>query len=145
MTFHRWRDWIVDSVRRSAWAPVAVVAAHLVISKGTRGYATYASLDIWMHFLGGVAIALFFWRAVRSDAGARVLGQLSLSGQVVLTWALSGTATVVWECAEWTTDRLGVTHAQAGLPDTMLDMTMGLAGALLVLGCGVGSQRRGAV
>ncbi|WP_145197146.1 hypothetical protein [Planctomycetes bacterium Poly30] len=106
---------------------------HLLLSKGTRAYATYPSLDIGMHFLGGVAIAWFFWRAVQAESGAQVLGQLSRSGKALLTWALSGTATVVWECAEWTTDRLGVTHAQAGLPDTMLDLAMGLAGAILVL------------
>lgn len=128
-----WIQWIVQSVRAAGWAPVVVVLAHLSISRGTRGYAEIPSLDIWVHFLGGVAIGYFFYCAVRNESGARVLGQLTEAGEALLAWALAGTSTVAWECAEWTTDRLGFTSAQAGLPDTMLDMVMGGAGATLVI------------
>ena len=136
-SFTLWRRWILDSVLRFGWAPVGVMGAHLVLSKLTRLYARAPDLDIAMHFLGGIAIGYFFWRAVRSSLGGEVLGSMTLSGQVVTTFALACSSTVVWEFAEWTTDRLGITRAQAGLPDTMLDMAMGVGGGLLVLLWGV--------
>ncbi len=139
-TARLWPRWILDSARRFGWAPVSVMGMHLVASKGTRAYANFAALDIVLHFLGGIAIGFFFWRAVGSASGARVLGSLSASGRSVMTFGLAGTATVVWECVEWSTDRLGLTHAQAGLPDTMLDMAMGMAGGLLVIA--IGCMRR---
>ncbi len=120
---------------------MSVMGAHLVLSKLTRLYATAPDLDIAMHFLGGIAIGYFFWRAVRSPLGTDVLGPMTLSGQVVTTFALSCSSTVIWEFAEWTTDRLGITRAQAGLPDTMLDMAMGVGGGLLVLLAGLLRRR----
>ena len=132
-----WRRWILRSVLRFGWAPILVMGAHLVLSKLTRAYADFPDLDILMHFVGGVAIGYFFWRAVQSAEGAAVLGAQTLGGQAVATFGLAGSSTVIWEFAEWTTDRLGITHAQAGLPDTMLDMAMGFGGGLLVLAFGV--------
>lgn len=126
-------EWAGDSVRRFGWAPIVVMGTHLVLSKLTRVYAVAPNTDVAMHFVGGVAIAFFFWRSVRSALGGRILGPLTLFGQAVVAMALSCSSTVLWEFAEWTTDRLGLTQAQSGLPDTMLDMALGTLGGLIFL------------
>ena len=129
----RMRTWVLTSIRTAGWAPILVFTSHLVASRGLEAYHDAPWLDIPMHFMGGVAIAYFFWRSVTSPAAGPVLGAMSAFGNVVLTLALTCTSTVVWEFAEWTTDRLGWTHAQGGLDDTILDMLLGISGGATFL------------
>lgn len=126
-------EWARDSLRAAAWAPVTVFAIHLVVSRGLGWYETVPGLDIPMHFLGGVAIAYFFARSLRLESALPVLGALTTLGGFVFALALVGMATVVWELAEWTTDYVGLTRAQVGLDDTVLDMLLGLLGGLTFL------------
>ena len=126
-------EWVRDSIRSAAWAPVAVFVLHLVFSRVLGWYLTVPGLDMPMHFLGGVAIAYFFARSIRLESASPVLGALTTLGRCVLTIALVGLATVVWELAEWTTDSLELTRAQVGLDDTVLDMLLGLLGGVAFL------------
>jgi len=51
----------------------------------------------------------------------------------LLIFALTGTATVFWEFAEFFSDQLFATHAQLGLGDTLLDMALGIGGGITYL------------
>jgi len=127
-------SWIRAAVLRAGWAPIAVFLLHVAISRGLGAYLEYPWLDQPMHGLGGVAIAHFFWVATGLAEATPILGSLPRPGRLVSSMALVGTATVVWECLEWTGDALGYTSAQVGLDDTMLDMLLGLAGGALYFG-----------
>lgn len=123
----------MDSIRRFGWAPLAVLGLHILGSKVLGAYAAFPDLDVPMHVLGGMAIGYFFWRSAITAHGQIALGSLGLGGRAVLSAALTATSTLVWECAEWTGDRLGFTSAQAGLDDTMLDMVVGALGGVAVI------------
>ena len=86
-----------------------------------------------MHFAGGVAIAYFIAKSIATTAGKRLLGELTPVGASVVVLSLVCSSTVLWEFAEWTTDRLRWTRAQGGLDDTMSDMFVGLVGGLAYL------------
>ena len=120
--------WVIEAVRRGGWAPLGVFLAHILVSRGLGLYREVPHLDVPMHLAGGVAIAYFFARAVELEVGRVVVGALTPYGAGLLTLALTCTAAVGWELAEWTSDALGWTSAQAGNDDTMLDMLLGVVG-----------------
>ena len=118
---------------RAAWAPLLVFGLHLFISRVLNAYLLIPPLDIPMHFFGGVSIAYFFARSAR----ALPVGTISPAFRpwlvAVLVFALTGTATVFWEFAEFFSDHLFATHAQLGLGDTLLDMALGVGGGVTYL------------
>lgn len=124
------QDWILASLRAAGFAPIAAFLLHIFLSKVLGSYGAIPNLDIPMHFLGGFAIAFFFWRSVSCSEAEPVLGQLTSFGRFLLALTALGATTVLWEFAEWSGDRLGLTHAQAGLDDTMFDMFVGICGGL---------------
>jgi hypothetical protein len=126
--------WLRAAILRAGWAPIAVFAIHVVISRGLGAYLALPGLDVPMHILGGVAIAHFFRLGTAVPEATPVLGNLSRSGRTILCAALVAAAALVWELLEWTGDALGYTSAQVDLDDTMLDMLLGLAGGALYLG-----------
>ncbi len=125
--------WLSTSIRSAGWAPVVVFSLHVVLSRGFGAYLAVPGLDIPMHVLGGVAIAFFIWRAIALPAATPVLGRPSDTGRLLLAFTAVCTAAALWEFAEWTTDRLGLTEAQVGLDDTLLDMALGIAGGTVFL------------
>ncbi len=117
-------------VSRAGWAPLLVFLLHVFISRVVNGYILYPPLDIPMHFFGGVAMAYFLakcFSALPDNAIARSLRSLA---EVVFVVSLTTTSSVIWEFAEFTSDTVFGTHAQLGLDDTLLDMALGIAGAL---------------
>ncbi len=130
---HKLIVWIWTSVRSAGWAPAFVFVFHVAVSRGLDAYLAVPELDIPMHFAGGVAIAFFLWRSVNIAAASQVLGSLTPIGRLLLTVAAVCTSTVVWEFAEWTSDRLGWSHSQLGLDDTLLDMLLGITGGMFFL------------
>lgn len=57
-----------------------------------------------------------------------MIGTLTGFGRILFTIAAVAASAVAWEFAEWVTDRLGWTHAQLTLGDTLFDMLLGLIG-----------------
>lgn len=88
-----------------------------------------------MHVAGGVAIAWFLHRAAVNAAHAGWLAPFHAVTHVVLVLGLVGSTTVLWEFAEYFSDRYLGTHAQGGLQDTLLDMALGLCGGIAMLAC----------
>lgn len=116
---------------QGAWAPIAVFLLHVFAARGLNAYAWFPPLDIPMHFTGGVAIAHFFAQALAAlpDGAIAVRFRTLLYGAA--TFALTCTAAVFWEFAEFFSDRYLGTNAQGGLGDTLLDMALGIAGGLI--------------
>lgn len=147
MKADRFLSWSLEAVRRGGWPAIAVFTLHVIASRFLHAYLRFPSLDIPMHFLGGAAIAYFFHRASLAASGHGILGPSHRGTHSVLVFALTSTAAVFWEFAEFLSDRFFGTHAQLGLEDTLGDMLLGICGGITLLGVALifdsrGSRRR---
>jgi hypothetical protein len=129
----RWSRAFAVALRRTAWAPLAVVAAHVVGGHLLDVYAWWPEYDMPMHFLGGAAIA-YVLRAVL-DAAAReeLLGTPNALAHALLALGLAAAVTILWEFYEFLSDRWLGTNTQIDLADTLGDLLLGLLGALAYL------------
>lgn len=129
MTKQQFTDWIVDTLRESAWAPLSVVAIYLT-GLAFHLYDLFPPLDIPTHFLGGVAITYLYRSAIKNSQ--RFAGEIPIGVQVLFAFACTGTTTVLWEFFENLVDYFLGTHMVLGLTDTIKDMFLGLLGALVL-------------
>jgi len=96
-------------------------------------YKRHPWIDIPMHVLGGVFIAYSFSLAITYYQKRKILSELNVLSRSVFLFALTSTATVIWELGEFTLDFLFATNAQASIEDTMLDMFLGLVGGTALI------------
>ncbi len=118
---------------RALAPPVAVLLLHAVLSLGLDAYDRFPWLDTPMHVLGGVAIAAAIERTLAALQRQRWIESIEPAVAAALVIGLSCLAALAWECAEFCSDRCVGTHAQLGVADTLVDMTLGLAGATAFL------------
>jgi hypothetical protein len=129
MTRKQVTDWILVTVRESAWAPLSVIGFYLVgLLFGW--FDSYPPLDIPTHFFGGVAITYFYRFAIRNSQA--LFGEIPFPIQVLFAFTCTGTTIIFWEFYEVTLDFLFQAHNVLGLGDTIKDMFVGLMGALVV-------------
>ena len=96
-------------------------------------YKRHPRLDIPMHVLGGAFIAYSFSLALTYFQQRKILSEMNVLSRSVFLFALTSTATVIWELGEFTIDFFFSTNAQASLEDTMLDMFLGLVGGTALI------------
>ena len=122
-------NWIFATLREAAWAPLSVVFFYLVgISLDL--FDLYPQLDIPTHFIGGVAITYFYQSAIRNSQ--RIVGDIPFPIQILLALTCTGTTIILWEFYENLFDYFFGTHMVRGLEDTILDMFLGLLGAMVL-------------
>lgn len=122
-------DWIITTLRESAWAPLAVVGFYLIgLALGL--FDQFPPLDIPTHFIGGVAITYFFRSAIKHSQ--KFLGDIPILIQILFAFTCTGTTIILWEFYENAFDFLFGTTMVRGLEDTIVDMFVGLAGALVL-------------
>jgi hypothetical protein len=129
MTRKQVTDWILVTLRESAWAPLSVVGFYL-LGLLFGWYDSYPPLDIPTHFLGGVAITYFFRSAIRNSQA--FLGETPFPIQVLFAFTCTGTVIIFWEFYENILDFLFHANNVLGLFDTLKDMFNGLLGALVL-------------
>lgn len=122
-------NWILVTLREAAWAPVAVFSFYL-LGLAFHLYDLYPPLDIPTHFMGGVAITYLYRSAIHNSQ--KILGGIPLPIQVMLALTATGTTTILWEFYENILDHFLGTQMVRGLGDTLLDMFLGLFGALVL-------------
>ena len=122
-------DWFVGVLKEAAWAPLSVVVFYL-IGLAFHLFDTFPQMDIPTHFFGGVAITYFYRVAIRNSQ--KILGDIPLPIRVLLAFTATGTTTILWEFYENTLDHFFGTHMVRGLEDTIVDLAMGLSGALVL-------------
>jgi len=122
-------DWILATLRESAWAPLSVFGFYL-FGVAIDLYDWYPWLDIPTHFLGGVAITYMYRSAIRNSQN--LLGEIPQAIQILLAFTCTGTTTILWEFYENIYDYLFGTHIVRGLEDTLVDLFLGLSGALVL-------------
>ena len=120
-------DWIFITLRESAWAPLSVFGFYL-IGLAFHLYDLFPPMDVPTHFLGGVAITYFYRAAIRNSQN--IFGDIPARVQTLFAFTCTGTTIIFWEFYENAFDYLFGTHMVRGLEDTVLDMFIGLMGAL---------------
>ena len=128
-----WLSWAITSLRRAAWAPIAVLMLHVAAVQCFDIYSRFPDFDMPMHFVGGVAIAHFFVACYRSASERELLGQPAAVVFPPMILGLTCLAAVVWEFAEFAGDQMLGTHSQPSLADTMLDLLLGLLGGTVLI------------
>lgn len=135
--------------------PTGVLAVHLVMAYVVGIYRAYPSFDIPMHTAGGISIGIAAVLFIRTLQRKRKLPALPWWFVVLFAVAMTALAATLWEFFEFSADNLYALSRefgfplpgifgeafedlgrrslsfQEGLPDTMLDMALGLAGGLL--------------
>jgi len=121
--------WVIATLREAAWAPLSVFGFYL-IGLAFRLYKIFPPLDIPTHFMGGVVIAYFYRSAIRNSQN--LLGDIPPLIQTLLAFTAAGTTTILWEFHENFLDTFFGTHMVRGLEDTLVDLSLGLLGALIL-------------
>jgi hypothetical protein len=121
--------WLGTTLREGAWAPVSVFGFYLVgLVFGL--YDKFPPLDIPTHLMGGVSITYFFRSAIRNSQ--KYLGNIPVLIQNLFAFTCTGTTIILWEFYENAFDFLFGTTMVRGLEDTVMDMFIGLMGALIL-------------
>ena len=121
--------WILVTLRESAWAPLGILAFYAIgLALGL--FDLFPPLDIPTHFMGGVAITYFFRSAIKHSQ--IFLGVIPTLIQTLFAFTCTGTTIILWEFYENAFDFLFGTTMVRGLEDTVVDMFVGLSGALVL-------------
>jgi len=121
--------WILITLREAAWAPLGIVSFY-VIGLALHLYDLFPPLDIPSHLLGGVAITYFYRSAIKNSQG--IVGGIPLPIQILLAFTCTATTTILWEFYETLMVLFFGFHIARGLEDTIMDMFLGLMGALVL-------------
>jgi hypothetical protein len=121
--------WIIATVREAAWAPLSVFILYLV-AREFQLFKLFPPLDIPTHLLGGIVIT-YFYRVAIWNAQA-VVGEIPLPVQILFAFTCTGTTTIFWEFYENIFDYFFHTQMVRGVTDTVMDLFVGLLGALVV-------------
>ena len=119
--------WITATLRESAWAPLAVFGFY-VFGLWIDLFDNYPFIDMPTHFLGGVAITYFYRSAIRHSQ--EIVGEIPHPIQILFAFTCTGTTTILWELYENFMDRFFGFQMVRGLEDTIVDLILGIAGAL---------------
>ena len=118
------------ALKNAGWFPASVFIINLILDKKLDIYSVRPYFDIPMHFIGGVAMAYFLGHLFKEFASRGFLGKPNKTLLLILTFFAACTVAIFWEFYEFTADYFFQTSVQGGIPDTMLDLLMGMIGAI---------------
>lgn len=122
-------DWVLATLREAAWAPLSVVVFYS-LGLALHLFKMFPFIDMPTHFMGGVTITYFYRVAIRNSQ--KFLGDIPAPIQILLAFTATGTTTVLWEFYENLMDHFFGFQMVRGLEDTIVDLAMGLSGALVL-------------
>lgn len=122
-------DWVLATLREAAWAPLSVVGFYS-LGLALHLFKMFPFIDMPTHFMGGVTITYFYRVAIRNSQ--KFLGDIPAPIQILLAFTATGTTTVLWEFYENLMDHFFGFQMVRGLEDTIVDLAMGLSGALVL-------------
>ena len=122
-------NWIRVTLREAAWAPLSIIGFY-VIALALHLFDLFPPLDIPSHLLGGVALTYFFRSAIKNSQS--IVGDIPSPIQILFAFTCTGTTIIFWEFYENLLDFFLGTHVVRGLEDTIVDMFLGLLGALVL-------------
>ena len=122
-------NWMSITLREAAWAPLSIIIFY-AIGLALHLYDLFPPLDLPSHLLGGVAITYFFRSAIKNSQS--LVGDIPILIQIIFAFTSTGTTIIFWEFYENLLDLFFGTHMVRGLEDTIIDMSLGLLGALVL-------------
>ena len=122
-------NWISITLREAAWAPLSIITFY-AIGLALHLYDLFPPLDLPSHLMGGVAITYFFRSAIKNSQS--IVGDIPIPIQIIFAFTCTGTTIIFWEFYENLLDLFFGTHMVRGLEDTIVDMFLGLLGALVL-------------
>ena len=122
-------NWMRVTVREAGWAPLGIIGFY-AIALALHWFDLFPPLDIPSHLLGGVALTYFYRAAIKNSQS--IVGDIPLSIQILSAFTCTGTTLIFWEFYENLLDLFFGTHVVRGLEDTIVDMFLGLMGALVL-------------
>lgn len=120
-------SWIGRTLRTAAWAPIVVVVAY-AMALVMLGPAPPPWLDSIAHFAGGVAMT-YFGLAAMTHLQSRI-GKTPVAARLIAAVGFAAIAAIVWELVEFLVDFTARTRLAPSIDDTLLDLALGLAGAV---------------
>jgi hypothetical protein len=129
MNKKQFMDWVFVTLKESAWAPLSVVGIYAV-GLAFHLYDLFPYLDVPTHFMGGVTITYFYRSLIRNSQS--IVGDIPLPIRIIFAFTCTGTTTVFWEFYENIMDRFFGFHMVRGLEDTLVDLIVGISGALVL-------------
>jgi hypothetical protein len=124
-----YRRWIAASLRE-CMRPL--VLAYLVVVAGTgaaRAYSHWPGIDVPMHYVGALVLTHVIHRGVGHAMRFGILPRLRPGPRALGEFSLVCTASLLWEIAEFLSDRYLGTRTQGGLADTLSDMLTDVLGS----------------
>ena len=122
-------NWMSITLREAAWAPLSIIAFY-AIGLALHLYDLFPPLDLPSHLLGGGAITYFFRSAIKNSQS--LAGNIPILIQIIFAFTCTGTTIIFWEFYENLLDLFFGTQMVRGLEDTIVDMFLGLLGALVL-------------
>lgn len=119
--------------KAGGWFPSLVFISHLILKYILQIYRYWPHADMPLHFFGGMSIAFFVsgnYQLLHHESAKRSRVVLL---ELVLIVSLTATAAVFWEFGEFALDHFFATNLQGSLLNTMMDLIMGMLGALVIL------------
>jgi hypothetical protein len=123
-----WSKVVGLTVRKAFWAPLAVFAAHYLLTEWL-DHEPY--VDPVMHFAGGAAVAFLFWHLI--VGWQRWKGVLAVVNPALLAFGLAVLVAVGWELMEYLLFVYRGTTRWWTLLNTLRDVALGAGGAALLL------------
>jgi hypothetical protein len=123
------KNLVIATFKEAAWAPLCIVGIY-VLGLTFHLYKSYPWIDMPTHFLGGITITYFYRIAIRNSQ--KFIGEIPAPVQILFAFACTGTTTILWEVYENIMDRFFGFHMVRGLDDTLVDLILGLSGALVL-------------
>lgn len=113
-------------------APFAVLILH-IFADLTGLYENYWWMDIPLHFLGGIAIAIASYFLLEYFTQTKKLSIESLALKFLIVISFVALSAIAWEFLEYFLDFYFATEMQPSILDTMKDLAMGLLGGFTVM------------
>ena len=126
-------NWLITTIKKYSWAPFLIFLIHVFSITVIDIYDFWPEFDTPMHIAGGISIAYFFTGAYIVAKSLKLIGQSIKFIKYLFVFSLTSTVTIFWEYAEFASDRFLGTRMQGGIGETLLDMILGMLGAVLYI------------
>ena len=112
-------NWIENSLREAAWAPLLVLGLHVMALRVFNIYERFPYLDLPMHFFGGVVMAFCFHRASIKASLLGITRSYQADRHRLVVFTSTCAVAVAWEFSEFLIDYFAGKRPE-GLTDTIV-------------------------
>ncbi|PIR74211.1 MAG: hypothetical protein COU35_03675 [Candidatus Magasanikbacteria bacterium CG10_big_fil_rev_8_21_14_0_10_47_10] len=121
----------IKNISKAFIPPSVLFAFHIFAIVVFNVYVVIQNFDMLMHFFGGASIGITAVLVYKELVRVNIINKLPVWLLVFLSVSVVALVASSWEFAEYLADTYLGTYMQAGLPDTMGDMALGIVGGLV--------------